>query len=139
MRILQFLCVLVSFLWASNSLSGQALPELSWSADGKQCLFESSGEMFVVDVETDIWGVIHWPMDFDAEKTYPVLENIYAGPHDHHVPKSFRKKYFHQHRLADAGMIVVQIDGMGTAWRSKKFHDACYKNLKDAGFPDRIA
>jgi len=91
------------------------------------------------DGETDIWGVIHWPMDFDAEKTYPVLENIYAGPHDHHVPKSFRKKYFHQHRLADAGMIVVQIDGMGTAWRSKKFHDVCYKNLKDAGFPDRIA
>jgi dipeptidyl aminopeptidase/acylaminoacyl peptidase len=28
---------------------------------------------------------------------------------------------------------------MGTNWRSKAFHDVCYKNLKDAGFPDRIA
>ena len=35
--------------------------------------------------------------------------------------------------------IVVQIDGMGTAWRSKAFHDVCYRNLKDAGFPERIA
>ena len=90
------------------------------------------------DGETDIWGIIHWPDDFDTEKSYPVLENIYAGPHGHHVPKTFRKK-FNLHKFADAGMIVVQIDGMGTAWRSKKFHDVCYKNLKDGGFPDRIA
>ena len=27
----------------------------------------------------------------------------------------------------------------GTANRSKKFHDVCWKNLKDGGFPDRIA
>jgi dienelactone hydrolase len=32
----------------------------------------------------------------------------------------------------------VQIDGMGTANRSKAFHDVCWNNLKDAGFPDRI-
>jgi dipeptidyl aminopeptidase/acylaminoacyl peptidase len=91
------------------------------------------------DGETDIWGIIHWPQDFDPKATYPIVENIYAGPHDHHVPKSFRSRFFFQHKIADAGMIVVQIDGMGTAWRSKKFHDVCYKNLKDGGFPDRIA
>ena len=27
---------------------------------------------------------------------------------------------------------------MGTNWRSKSFHDVCWHNLKDAGFPDRI-
>ena len=43
------------------------------------------------------------------------------------------------HRLANQGFVVVLIDGMGTNWRSKAFHDTCYKNLKDAGFPDRIA
>jgi dipeptidyl aminopeptidase/acylaminoacyl peptidase len=91
------------------------------------------------DGETDIWGIIHWPKDFDPDAKYPVVENIYAGPHDHHVPKSFRSKYYFQHQIADEGMIVVQIDGMGTAWRSKEFHNVCYKNLKDGGFPDRIA
>ena len=91
------------------------------------------------DGKTDIWGIIHWPADFDPTKTYPIVEKIYAGPHDHHVPKSFRRRYRQQHTIADSGMIVVQIDGMGTAWRSKAFHDVCYKNLKDSGFPDRIA
>jgi len=40
--------------------------------------------------------------------------------------------------LADKGFIVVQSDGMGTSNRSRKFHDVCWKNLADAGFPDRI-
>jgi dipeptidyl aminopeptidase/acylaminoacyl peptidase len=30
------------------------------------------------------------------------------------------------------------MDGMGTSNRSKAFHDICWKNLKDGGFPDRI-
>jgi len=33
----------------------------------------------------------------------------------------------------------VQLDAMGTSFRSKSFEDVCYKNLKDCGFPDRIA
>jgi len=36
------------------------------------------------------------------------------------------------------GFIVVKIDGMGTSYRSKAFHDVCWKDLGDAGFPDRI-
>ncbi|MEM9410365.1 MAG: S9 family peptidase, partial [Planctomycetota bacterium] len=91
------------------------------------------------DGKTDIWGIIHWPSRFNADRKYPVIEQIYAGPHDHHVPKSFTKHFPVQHEIADAGFIVVQIDGMGTAWRNKTFHDVCYKNLKDAGLPDRIA
>ena len=39
---------------------------------------------------------------------------------------------------AELGFIVVQIDGMGTSNRSKAFHDVAWKNIKDAGFPDRI-
>ena len=42
------------------------------------------------------------------------------------------------HELAELGFIVVQMDGMGTSNRSKAFQDVCWKNLKDAGFPDRI-
>jgi dipeptidyl aminopeptidase/acylaminoacyl peptidase len=89
------------------------------------------------DGATDIYGIIHRPSRFAPEKKYPVIESIYAGPQDSHVPKSFRASY-PQEALADLGFIVVQIDGMGTANRSKKFHDVCWKNLGDAGFPDRI-
>jgi len=89
------------------------------------------------DGKTDIWGVIIRPSDFDPDKKYPVIEYIYAGPHDSHVPKSFGMNYWPS-QLAELGFVAVMIDGMGTANRSKAFHDICWKNLKDAGFPDRI-
>lgn len=91
------------------------------------------------DGKTDIWGNILRPSHFDPSKSYPVVEMIYAGPHDSHVSKDF-KPYDHlASRLCELGFVVVMIDGMGTANRSKAFHDVCWKNIKDAGFPDRIA
>ncbi len=97
-------------------------------------------EVFVAkgrDGTTDIWGVIFRPTTFDPKKKYPVIENIYAGPHAAFVPKSF-SAYNQMMAQAELGFIVVQIDGMGTSHRSKAFHDVAWKNLKDAGFPDRI-
>ncbi len=91
------------------------------------------------DGHTPIWGIIHLPDDFSPDRSWPVVENIYAGPHDYHVPKEFRSVWGHQRQIANSGFIVVQIDGMGTAWRSREFHNVCWQNLKDAGFPDRIA
>lgn len=89
------------------------------------------------DGKTDIWGIICRPSKMDSSKTYPVIEYIYAGPQDSFVPKGFTP-YSEMQSMAELGFIVVQIDGMGTANRSKAFHDVCWKNLADAGFPDRI-
>jgi dipeptidyl aminopeptidase/acylaminoacyl peptidase len=100
----------------------------------------SSPEVFTAkarDDSTTIWGVIVRPMDFDPDKKYPVIERIYAGPHGAFVPKSFSTLSSMQ-ALAELGFIVVQIDGMGTNYRSKDFHDVAWKDLADAGFPDRI-
>ncbi len=97
-------------------------------------------EVFVArgrDGKTDIWGVIVRPMNFDPSRKYPVVENIYAGPHGSFVPKTFSSQLGMQ-RIAELGFIVVQMDGMGTSNRSKAFHDVAWKNLGDAGFPDRI-
>lgn len=90
------------------------------------------------DGQTDIYGIILLPSQFNENKKYPVVEHIYAGPQGFFVPKSFRPRHDRMQDLADRGMIVVQIDGMGTSGRSKAFHDVCYKNLRDGGFPDRI-
>jgi dipeptidyl aminopeptidase/acylaminoacyl peptidase len=87
------------------------------------------------DGKTDIWGVIHRPTNFDPSRKYAVIEAIYAGPQGSFVPKTFSAT---AHSMAELGFIVVQIDGMGTNNRSKAFHDVCWKNLGDAGFPDRI-
>jgi len=90
------------------------------------------------DGATDIWGLVFRPSGFDPARRYPVIENIYAGPHGQHVPKWFDLSS-RSREYAELGAVVVQIDGMGTNWRGKAFHDVCWKNLKDAGFPDRIA
>ncbi len=90
------------------------------------------------DNATDIYGVIVRPANFDPARKYPVLENIYAGPQGAFVPKAFSPANGMQ-AMADLGFVVVQMDGMGTNWRSKAFHDVCWHNLGDAGFPDRIA
>ena len=88
------------------------------------------------DGKTEIWGVVWKPVNFDAKKKYPVVENIYAGPQGSFVPKTFSTR---SEALTELGFVVVQIDGMGTNNRSKAFHDVAWHDLKDAGFPDRIA
>ena len=98
-------------------------------------------EVFVAkgrDGKTDIWGNIYYPTRFDPARKYPVIEYIYAGPQAAYTQKSFRPYMGQFTGLAELGFIIVQMDGMGTSYRSKAFQDVCYKNLKDAGFPDRI-
>jgi dipeptidyl aminopeptidase/acylaminoacyl peptidase len=90
------------------------------------------------DGSTDVYGILIRPANFDSAKKYPVVEQVYAGPHGAFVPKAWDRQ-IGLRKMAELGFIVVQIDGMGTNWRSRAFHDVCWKNLKDGGFPDRIA
>ncbi|RNI31613.1 S9 family peptidase [Rufibacter latericius] len=108
------------------------LQKTGWKAPG---VFSAKGR----DGQTDIWGIVVRPTNFDPGKTYPVIEYIYAGPHSAFVPKTFNSGARHMQELAELGFVVVQIDGMGTSNRSKAFQDVAWKNIKDAGFPDRIA
>jgi dipeptidyl-peptidase-4 len=117
------ICELERADWTRLLESGWQIPE-RFSAKGR-------------DHVTDIFGVIYRPSDFDVLKKYPVIEKIYAGPHGSFVPKKFSAFHSAQ-EIAELGFIVVQIDGMGTSNRSKRFHDVCWRNLGDSGFPDRI-
>jgi dipeptidyl-peptidase 4 len=106
------------------------LVEAGWRAPE---VFAAKGR----DGKTDIWGIICRPRNFDPQQKYPIIEDIYAGPQGAFVPKTFSPSQRYQ-ALNELGFIVVKIDGMGTANRSKAFHDVCWKNLKDGGFEDRI-
>ena len=99
-------------------------------------------EVFVApgrDGKTPMWGVIYRPSNFDASKSYPVVEYIYQGPGDHYVPKTFAPNNGFMSPMTELGFIVVMVDGMGTSYRSREFENICYKNLVDAGLPDHIA
>jgi dipeptidyl aminopeptidase/acylaminoacyl peptidase len=141
------------FLDSYSRVDMPPVAELRRSADGSLVVALECGddsalcatgwrapERFVAkgrDGTTDIYGVIYRPTNFVASKKYPVIEEIYAGPQGAFVPKAFAPHFYTQ-TLAELGFIVVEIDGMGTNWRSKAFHDVCWKNLGDAGFADRI-
>jgi dipeptidyl aminopeptidase/acylaminoacyl peptidase len=102
----------------------------------------SAPETFVAkgrDGKTDIWGIIQRPNNFDPNKKYPVIEYIYSGPGSQYAPKTFIPFNRNISAIAELGFIVIQMDGMGTSFRSKAFEEVIYKNLKDAGFADRIA
>jgi dipeptidyl aminopeptidase/acylaminoacyl peptidase len=90
------------------------------------------------DGATDIHGILIKPSHFDPSRRYPVIECIYAGPHDFFVPKEWGLQA-ELRAIAELGFVVVRIDGMGTNWRSRRFHQVAARNLKDSGLPDRIA
>ncbi|MCU0315159.1 MAG: prolyl oligopeptidase family serine peptidase [Fimbriimonadaceae bacterium] len=116
------------------SLSTATTSRLEAQGWKKPIRFKAKGR----DGKTDIYGVIYLPTNLKKGVKLPVIENVYAGPHGAHVPRTFAS-WRSEQSLAELGFIVVQADGMGTNHRGKAFHDVAWKNLADAGFPDRIA
>ncbi len=93
------------------------------------------------DGETDIYGLIFKPSDFDPEKSYPIINSIYPGPQIGSVgTRGFATTRRGQAQaLAELGFIVVQVDALGTPMRSRSFHTAYYGDMSDNGLPDQIA
>ena len=91
------------------------------------------------DGETDLFGLLYKPTEFDSTKSYPVLNYLYPGPQSGSVgSRSFRAARSDKQAVAELGFIVVEVDAMGTPGRSKSFHDAYYGNMGDNGLPDQI-
>ena len=73
-------------------------------------------------------------------KKYPIVNHIYPGPQTGSVgSRNFSAARGDAQALAELGFVVVEIDGMGTPWRSKKFHEAYYGDMGDNTLPDQIA
>lgn len=92
------------------------------------------------DGVTDLYGLMFCPTGFDPSKKYPIINNIYPGPQTGSVgSRGFSASRGDTQALAELGFIVVQIDGMGTPWRSKTFHDAYFGDMGDNTLPDQVS
>ena len=79
---------------------------------------------------TTIYGAIWKPTQFDSTKKYPVIDQSYTGPHTFMFPRNFVSAVARSNQaLAELGFIVITVDGLGTANRSKAFHNVSYKNM----------
>jgi dipeptidyl aminopeptidase/acylaminoacyl peptidase len=92
------------------------------------------------DGVTDLYGLLFRPTTFDAAKRYPIINNVYPGPQTGSVRgRSFLAARGDAQAIAELGFIVVQIDGMGTPWRSRSFHETWYGDMGDNTIPDQVA
>lgn len=92
------------------------------------------------DGKTDLYGLMFKPSHFDASKKYPIVNHVYPGPQTGSCgSREFAASRGDSQALAELGFIVVCIDGMGTPWRSKSFHEAYYGNLGDNTIPDQVS
>ncbi|MCE7032138.1 DPP IV N-terminal domain-containing protein [Lysobacter sp. GX 14042] len=92
------------------------------------------------DGVTELYGMLFKPTDFDPSRKYPVVNYIYPGPQTGSVgSRSFSPARRDHQALAELGFIVVTLDGLGTPWRSKSFHDAFDGDIGDNTLPDQVA
>ncbi|MDQ3228350.1 MAG: S9 family peptidase [Pseudomonadota bacterium] len=92
------------------------------------------------DGKTDLQGMMFKPTNFDPSKKYPIINYIYPGPQVGSIrTRNFASAHGDNQALAELGFIVVAIDGMGTPYRSKAFHDAYFEDIGDNTLPDQVA
>jgi len=92
------------------------------------------------DGTTDLYGLLYKPTQLNPSAKYPIINHIYPGPQTGSVgPRNFIAARGDSQALAELGFVVVEIDGMGTPWRSKKFHDAYFGDMGDNTLPDQVA
>jgi dipeptidyl aminopeptidase/acylaminoacyl peptidase len=88
---------------------------------------------------TDIGGVMYKPFDFDPNRKYPIILNVYPGPQTESVTKAFSPRSYNNF-LAQFGFIVIEVGNRGgNPQRSKWYHNYGYGNLRDYGLADKKA
>ncbi|MBD8872149.1 prolyl oligopeptidase family serine peptidase [Rhodanobacter sp. DHB23] len=103
--------------------------------------FPQPFEATAADGKTRIYGAYYLPADFDPAKRYPVIEDVYTGPHYVMTPKSFEAALAarNDEAMAQLGAVALMIDGRGTAGRSRAFQQPAYRNLHAVGLDDHVA
>ncbi|MBO0700790.1 MAG: DPP IV N-terminal domain-containing protein, partial [Zavarzinella sp.] len=77
------------------------------------------------------------PRDFDSKKKYPVILDVYGGPHHQSVTKAMRSWLIPQW-LADQGFVVVSIDNRGTPGRGRDWERAIYEKFGSVPIEDQV-
>ena len=97
------------------------------------------------DGQTDLYGYLERPTNFDPAKKYPVVDEVYPGPQDavcSLMGWGFSAARGDNQALADLGFVTLCVDGMGNPHRSKTFHDAHASKPEEMGddtIPDQYA
>lgn len=87
------------------------------------------------DGRTDLYGLLHFPSNFDPRKRYPLLVSVYAGP----ATTGARETFVMPNRLTEFGFLVASFDSRSASGRGKRFLDAIYRNFGIVEMDDQAA
>ena len=104
--------------------------------------FPERVSLTAADGETTIWANVWLPAEIEEGQTYPVIEDCYPGPQINKCAINLNTAFGWGDCLAltALGFIVVQLDGRGTPFRDKAFHDHSYGNIHNGSdLDDHVA
>ncbi|MCF6436815.1 DPP IV N-terminal domain-containing protein [Pseudoalteromonas sp. MMG022] len=78
------------------------------------------------------------PAKLEKGKQYPVIVNVYGGPHAQRVVNNWRSKNLYFQYMAQQGYVIFQLDNRGSYNRGKRFEDPIYKKLGVVEVADQI-
>lgn len=91
------------------------------------------------DGQTDLYGVMWKPADFDPEKKYPIISYVYPGPQVEPYPRTFSVggTSARAHSLSQVGFVVIAMGNRGgSPLREKWYHNYGHDNLRDYALAD---
>jgi dipeptidyl-peptidase-4 len=83
-------------------------------------------------------AAVIFPGDYETRKKYPVIVDVYGGPHHLHVAAT-QTRWLLDQWYADQGFIVVAIDGRGTPGRGAEWERAIYQKFGSVPLDDQVA
>jgi dipeptidyl-peptidase 4 len=87
------------------------------------------------DGVTDLYGLLHFPSNFDPSKKHPLLVSVYGGPETNGARETFATPM----PLVEYGFLIATLDSRSAAGRGKRFLDAIYQKLGVTEIDDQAA
>lgn len=89
------------------------------------------------DGKTDLYGTMFLPSDLDTTRRYPIISNVYPGPQDDQITRSFAIDDNGNQSLAEMGFVVITMPSRGSSpLRGREFYTYGYGNLRDYPLED---
>ena len=89
------------------------------------------------DGKATLYYKLYKPNNMAPGKTYPVIVNVYGGPHAQRVKNSWEGANLTQYMLQQ-GYIVFQLDNRGSNYRGTAFEFPIYEKLGQVEIDDQI-
>ena len=103
---------------------------------GVEPKFKPNGEVLQLP-DDGAWAMVLRPQAFVKGKKYPVILQVYGGPHHLEVNHAMRENLLLQW-LADQGFVVVKLDGRGTPRRTRAYERAIARDFATTTVADQL-